>query len=241
MAFSNKWKKRITKIKGFFTFMRSVLLMRYTPWHANVLRKEIEQSLVDKLHVGCGKVILKDWLNIFYENYEEYGRIKNNQGRAVLNYNLSHQWPFPDHSISFIAGSHFIEHLDLNKGIEFLKKGYRVLKKGGVIHLSCPDLELYAHHYVKNNKKFFEHELIREWCTFQNAITPGEVFIAKAYDSGGAHQWFYDFESLKHILELVGFEQIKRCRRLEGKTPDLDIIDFPERELETLYVEAVKP
>ena len=67
-----------------------------------------------------------------------------------------------------------------------------------------------------------------------------EIFIAKAYDSGGSHKWFYDFDSLKHILESAGFTQVKKCGRLEGAVPDLEMIEPLGRELETLYVEAVK-
>lgn len=153
---------------------------------------------------------------------------------------MTKPWPIYDSSIQFIAGSHFIEHLDLNKGIAIVKESYRVLKSGGTIRLSCPDLEIYAKNYIEGNKSFFENDLIKEWCAFSQAETYGEIFAAKAYDSGGSHKWFYDFYSLKHILELAGFEQVKKCERLEGKTPNLENIELPQRELETVYVEAIK-
>ena len=79
-----------------------------------------------------------------------------------------------------------------------------------------------------------------EWCAYKQAETPGEILAAKAYDSGGSHKWFYDFDSLKHILKLAGFDEIQRCQRLEGKLPDLNDIELAQRELETVYVEAVK-
>jgi hypothetical protein len=112
---------------------------------------------------------------------------------------------------------------------------------GAAIRLSCPDLELYARNYIERNKSFFDNKLIREWCAFSQAETPGEILAAKAYDSGVSHRWFYDFASLKHILELAGFREVKKCRRLEGNVPDLKDIELAERELETVYVEAVKP
>ena len=114
------------------------------------------------------------------------------------------------------------------------------MKPGGVIRLSCPDLEIYINNYTENNMSFFKNKLIREWCAFSQAETPGEILAAKAYDSGGAHKWFYDFDSLKHTLELSGFRDVKKCQRLEGDTPGLDSIELPERELETVYVEAKK-
>lgn len=236
----NKWEKRKAKIIGLFWQAYSHLLFRYTRWNAQRLRDEICKRGVDKLHVGCGLVLLDGWLNILYEPRQEYGKLQGKNGKLLLNYNLLKKWPMDDGSISFIAGSHFIEHLDLNHGIQFLKESYRVLKPGGVIRLSCPDLEIYIRNYVANNTDFFNDKLIRQWCAFSQAETPGEILAAKAYDSGGAHKWFYDFDSLKHILGLAGFRDIKKCHRLEGKVPELDTLELAERELETVYVEAIK-
>jgi len=206
----NKWEKRFKKINGFWNQAYSCFLLRYTRFNIKRLRRQIDRANIDRLHVGCGNVLLKGWLNILYEKRQEYGKIHPNNGALRLNYNLLKPWPIENNSLEFIAGSHFIEHLDLNDGIKFLEEA------------------------------FFNHKLIREWCAFKKAETPGEIFIAKAYDSGGSHKWFFDFDSLKHILESAGFGKVRKCGRLEGAVPDLGTIEPPGRELETLYVEAVK-
>ena len=158
----NKWKKRWMKIKGWILRVYSYGLLRYTKGNTRRLQKEIRGRNIEKLHVGCGLVLLEGWLNVLYEPRQEYGRVKEENGRALLNYNLLKQWPIEDNSIQFIAGSHFIEHLDLNQGIMFLKEGFRVMRPGGVIRLSCPDLGIYIKNYSENNTSFFDHELIRE-------------------------------------------------------------------------------
>ena len=237
---SGKVQKRLMKLKGVFWQGYSWLALRHSPLNRRSLARRIENLAVDKLHVGCGDVLLSGWLNILFEQRQEYGRVKNIQGTWLLNFNLHKPWPVGDERMSVIAGSHFIEHLDLNAGLRFAREAFRVLKTGGVLRLSCPDLELYARRYVEKNSAFFQHPLIREWCTFKAAATPGEIFIAKAYDSGGAHKWFYDFESLRHVLINAGFREVNRVGRKEGKTPDLDKLEPAARELETLYVEAVK-
>jgi len=237
---SSKFKKRIMKLKGFSNQMSSLIFLRYTSWNVGLLKKQIKKFSMDSLHVGCGDILLKGWLNIRYERREEYGKIKKSNEAFYLNYNLLKTWPFENDSIQHIAGSHFIEHLDLNQGIQFLKESFRVLKKGGVIRLSCPDLNIYARNYIENNRKFFENKWIKEWCAFKNAVTPGEIFIAKAYDSGGSHKWFYDFDSLKHVLETAGFQKVTKEGRLTGRIPDLERIEPSVRELETLYLEALK-
>jgi len=236
----NKAAKRKMKFKGAMNLVYSGLLLRYTRWNTQRLKEVHKKLAVDRLHVGCGDILLDRWLNIRFERREEYGRTKSQNGTLLLNYNLLTEWPFADESVQYIAGSHFIEHLDLNHGMAFAKECHRVLKKGGVLRLSCPDMEIYAKNYVSRNKNFFDNELIKEWCCFKKAVTPGEIFIAKAYDSGGSHKWFYDFESLKHVLEAAGFRDIRKVTRLGGKTPDLEKLEPPRRELETLYMEAVK-
>lgn len=237
---SHKITKRIDKVKGLLKFISSVVLLRYTRFNTKFLKHHHRKLAVDRLHVGCGDILLAGWLNIRFDRREEYGRTRIEKGALLLNYNLLKPWPFADEVIQYIAGSHFIEHLDLNQGMAFVQECYRVLRKGGRLRLSCPDLEIYTRNYVKRNEDFFNHELIREWCCFKKAVTPGEIFIAKAYDSGGSHKWFYDLESLKHVLATAGFKQIRRVNRLEGKVPDLEKIEPPRRELETLYVEALK-
>jgi predicted SAM-dependent methyltransferase len=151
---------------------------------------------------------------------------------------LASQLPTSPHNL--VAGSHIIEHFDLNAGLRLMGEAHRVLKPGGVVRLSCPDLELYAKNYLSGNKDFFNNPKIREWCTFKQAETFGEIFAAKAYDNSGTHKWFYDFDSLKHILAKNGFGNIRKVGRLEGKTPDVEKIELSDRELETIYIEAEK-
>jgi predicted SAM-dependent methyltransferase len=237
---SDKYQKRVMKMQGFAAYTGSLARLRYTALNAEKLRRQIRAMSLDRLHVGCGNILLKGWLNILYDKRQEYGRVLHKGGNPWLNYNLLKLWPIDDASMSVIAGSHFIEHLDLNEGLHFVTQAARVLKSGGVIRLSCPDLEIYAKNYVERNMTFFKNPLIRQWCAFKAAQTPGQIFIAKAYDSGGSHKWFYDFESLADILGRAGFKEVRRCNRLEGKTPDLEKIEPPQRELETIYVEAVK-
>ncbi len=234
------WSKRIYKMKGFFNCAYSFLMLRYTMLNLSSLRRRLEDCAIDRMHIGCGNVILEGWLNVLYERRQEYGRLKSMGKGWFLNYDLLGPWPVKDNSLTFVASSHMIEHLDLNDGLMLVKQAYQALKNGGVIRLSCPDMEIYARHYLARDEDFFNHPLIREWCTFKAAETHGQIFMAKAYDSGGAHKWFYDYESLKNILERAGFVQVKKVGRLEGATPDLALLEPAGRELETVYVEAVK-
>ncbi len=237
---NKKWEKRVYKFQGFLNYAQSLLLLRYSGFQFGILKRQLSLIGCDRLQIGCGHVILDHWINVLYERRQKYGKLTRKHNGWFLNYNLLKPWPVMDNSLSFVAGSHVIEHLDLNCGLQLLKCAHKALKPGGVIRLSCPDLEKYAKAYVNKDKAFFNNPLIREWCAFKAAQTPGQIFIAKAYDSGGAHKWFYDFESLADILKRTGFVDIKRVSRLEGHTPDKALLEPAGRELETVYVEAKK-
>ena len=47
-------------------------------------------------------------------------------------------------------------------------------------------------------------------------------------------------EAVKNILQRAGFIDVKKAGRTEGLTPHLDQLEPAGRELETLYVEAIK-
>jgi hypothetical protein len=54
------------------------------------------------------------------------------------------------------------------------------------------------------------------------------------------HRWMYDFETLEKCLGEVGFRDIRRKAFQASGHPRLAAMDNPEREYETLYVEAGK-
>ncbi len=235
------WQKRLFKLKGFLIYLYSLALLRYSAFNRAQLKKFFAASTVNKLHLGCGLLYLPGWCNVLYEKNQEYGRLTKREGTDFLNYNLMGPWPWAENSVTHVAAAHFIEHIDLNQCLWFCGQAYNVLKPGGVIRLSCPDLEVYARNYVAGNQDFFSNQEIIKACTFKTALTSSQIFAAKAYDSGGAHKWFHDFSSLKSVLERAGFVDVKKVDRLEGKTPDLAKLELAGREIETVYVEAVKP
>ncbi len=230
------------KARGLFNYASSIVLLRYSTWHQNNLKAFFAQQKVDRLHVGCGNDGLLDgWCNVLYERNQPYGEIRRVKNALALNYNLLKPWPWPAGSVEYVAGAHFIEHLELADCLGFCKQALKVLKPGGYIRLSCPDLETYARNYIEKNEAFYKNEEIVRACVTKLAATPSQIFAAKAYDCAGAHKWFHDFSSLKSVLERSGFTNVRKVGRVEGHVPDLDKIELAQREIETVYVEAQKP
>tara|TARA_Y100000034_G_scaffold110233_1_gene142206 strand:- start:105 stop:779 length:675 start_codon:yes stop_codon:yes gene_type:complete len=194
-------------------------------------KKKLSQKLkeFDKLNIGCGQDLIPGWLNIglFTHKKYPYGLIFKKLGSDLLKFNLSRKIPIKRNSISYIYASHFIEHLSPQDGIKFINSSYNYLKKGGIIRLTFPDLELWIKNYQKNNLSFFKRY---------------NSFYSNNNKTKGGHKWTYDFESISYLLKKAGFSQIKRKKAFDSLIPKIKLIEpnRPGRLLETCYVEAIK-
>ncbi len=76
-----------------------------------------------RLHLGSGPNYLEGWLN---------------HDRDI---DLRKPLPWPDGSAELIFCEHTIEHIAMPEGMRFVEECYRVLKPGGTLRLSFPDVE----------------------------------------------------------------------------------------------------
>ena len=172
----------------------------------------------------------------------------------VINHNVNEGLPFDDDSISTVYSSHFIEHLSYKEAKNFFKESYRTLEKGGVMRTVCPDISIWGEMLYKRDEEFFStyHKML-DIDYFENYVydeldnlkTPAHILNGMIYNWG--HKWMWDFESLKHELELVGFRNVRKKSHLDGNMFEIDKIEnilSPDkiyaRNLESLFVEAVK-
>jgi predicted SAM-dependent methyltransferase len=172
-----------------------------------------------KLHLACGTVYKEGWLNI-----------DNNSGRNLksldLCCDLSKGIPAQDNSVDFIYHEHFLEHLTPDEARVFLNECMRVLKHGGVMRLSMPDLDMVVRTYL--NPEIFEKEH-----AFRESIGMGDFTPAAVINAGFRrwnHKYLYDRDELVIRLGEVGVAptQIQFVNSGESVHPDL-------RNLETRH------
>jgi predicted SAM-dependent methyltransferase len=179
-----------------------------------------------KLNVGCGTDYKDGWINI--DNNSDDNIVK-----LDLNWDLRKPLPFPDNSVDFIFNEHFMEHLTVEEGQAALKDFKRVLKKGGVLRVAMPDLEMVVDDYlnvpIKKNKvlKAFGLEFIE---------TRAEL-INMSFRWWG-HKWLYDWEELDRRLKQAGFSKIKQGERLKSQHKELCALEI--RDESRLIGEATK-
>ncbi len=158
--------------------------------------------------------------NQWYSEKEYVDKLSN---QKFIHHSLGYGIPFEDNSVDFIYSSHFIEHLYKSETQKILVEAYRVLKKGGRIRITVPNLEYAISLYQSGHKEDFLEFF------FPNSQNESKL---------GTHRYMYDFGLLKLLLENSGFVEIERFSYQTGHTPDIKILD--NRPEQTLFVEAVK-
>ena len=144
-----------------------------------------------KLHIG-GQVKSEGWevLNASPAPYVDHVCNANNLSR------------FADNTFSEIYASHVAEHFDYNGELgQALKEWNRVLKPGGKIYISVPDLDLLA-----------------EWLLAKDRMSVSERFAVMRIIFGG-HKDEYDFhkiglneEFLTEFFKQTGFVNARRVK-----------------------------
>jgi len=144
-----------------------------------------------KLNLGCGwRNFGDDWVHIDGGNYPH---VKHHDVTKL---------PSENDSVDLIYTSHMFEYFDREEGLDVFKEWFRVLKKGGTLRIAVPDFGAMAKLYIEG--KF----------PLQKFLGPlfGKMEMGmKGGETGKIiyHKTTYDFDSLKELLESVGFKSIK--------------------------------
>lgn len=214
-------RKIVNKLpKGFKVLLRGTMFqMRH--YRGVIYAKKYYTCADLKLHLGCGNKLKEGWINIDI-----------NKG-VDLTLDLRKELPFVENSCAIIYNEHFLEHLDYPTQVTFfLKECFRILKPSGIFSVGVPDSEWPIRAYIEGDKAEY-FELAKElwhpqWCTTRME------HINYHFRQEREHLFAYDFETLKHILEICGFKEVNR-RNFNTN------LDSEHRRLGTLYVDAIKP
>jgi predicted SAM-dependent methyltransferase len=209
-------------------------------------KKIIEQYLaqhdIKKLQLGCGSNILHGWLNSSY-----LPGVDNVIHNDVINLDATGTYPFEDQTFDYIFSEHMIEHVSYAKGQLMLKESFRVLRDGGKIRISTPDLAFLISLY-QTEKSDLQKEYLR-WCMKEladGAPFCEDTFVINNFVRSWGHTFIYDEKVLRFCLENAGFKEITKCAL--NKSEDVVLRDL-EREnrmpegflqLESLTLEATK-
>lgn len=181
--------------------LRTAAAVRYAT-HGHLVRgkrvtRYLSAAADPKLHIGAGPLRLPGWLNTDLVG----GEVQLDVGRRL---------PLADSSFAYVFGEHVIEHLTPRAAERLLRELHRVLRPGGVLRLTTPDLRKIIAIYEDRNPVISRSDYAR----FLGGLT------AKRYTRGcqivndylrlWGHRYVYDEEDLAARLAEAGFEAVER-------------------------------
>src|SRR5437868_4053917 len=120
-------------IKNFPLLSNFLIGLRHRFWQTNTvkgLKAYLLIHKVPKIQLGAGLNNLTGWFNTDYFP-------RNN----VLFVDVTKPFPIPSNSFQFIFSEHHIEHISYKYAVEMLREAFRIMKPGGHIRISTPDLQ----------------------------------------------------------------------------------------------------
>ena len=189
---------------------------------------------VRKLQIGSGDNNLAGWLNSDFFP----------RAPGVLHLDSTQRFPFADAQFDYVFSEHMIEHVPYERGRHMLSECARVLKPGGKIRISTPNLAFLIDLYHPTKTELQRSYI--EWATDQFIDAPyyEDTFVINNFVRDWGHQFIYDEKTLRASLVAAGFQGITRCQIGESDDEALRNLENTGRmpdgflELETLTLEA---
>ncbi len=165
-----------------------------------------------KLHIGASRSLLPGWLNTDF--------ILESAGVVYLD--ATQKFPFPDNAFDYVVSEHMIEHIDYASGQAMLRECFRVLKPGGKIRLTTPDLQVLARLCApeKTDAENTYVNFVADHLFPEMKTNRGVFVLNNAFRSWG-HQFLYDPETLRHALAGHGFADLKNFKPGVSDDPNL--------------------
>jgi len=211
---------------------------------------------MEKLHIGCARHHLDGWINADY---------KNPRDSCDIDFDATKEFPYDNESIDYIFSEHMIEHVSYFEGCYMIKECYRVLKPGGKIRISTPDLkfliELYNEdktdlqkNYITISHNKYDYGIrgfdnckeCNEKPVFTSVSKPTDTFVINNFFRDWDHKFIYDEKTLQDVFESTGFSDIKSHKIMESDDKHFCGLENIERmpdgflQLETFTLEAIK-
>jgi predicted SAM-dependent methyltransferase len=149
--------------------------------------------------------------------------------------------PWSSDSFDTVVSQHVIEHLELRSELlPLLREVHRVLRPGGELWLSCPDMEKACRSYLENGMADLVADRLSRWPEYALHGAPPSHFLNDLFHQSGEHRNLFDFALLEWALKETGFVGVERA---EEAALLARYSDFPARgdDLQSLYVRAVSP
>ena len=139
-----------------------------------------------RLHVGCGRVHFEGWLNLDVQDLPGVDLVVDVSGGLHFR------------DVEAVYAEHFLEHLEIDQAVAFLRDVHRCLRPGGLVRLSTPNLDwVWETHYSTASGP---------------AVRKIEGLRLNRAFHGWRHRFLWNRELLGDALSACGFRDLVWCR-----------------------------
>jgi len=201
-----------------------------------ICRAYLASAREPKLHIGGGVRRLDGWLNTDIA-----------LAPGVMQLDATKPFPFADNTFSYVFTEHMIEHVSFADAASMLRECYRVMKFGGVIRVTTPNLASFVGLYGKTLSPL-QRGYLNWFCgSMADSDCPSTpCFAINAIFRLWGHQFIYDEETLTDALLKAGFGEIRRQSLMQSEHRSLknleNVTRYPEGflDFESVALEASK-
>lgn len=153
------------------------------------------------LNLGCGPHFIEGWQNLDLIDHPK-----------VRRFDLRQPLPFATGSAAAVFTEHFLEHLSKDEALRFLAECKRVLKPGGAIRISMPDLQHLLRCY--SGRSLIKLTGVWEPQSLCDMVNEG----MRLWE----HKYLWDYLEIVNVLSALGFTNMARAPwRVSHKLPEL--------------------
>jgi predicted SAM-dependent methyltransferase len=199
------------------------------------------------IHCGSGLNLHPGWLNTDQMalvdqagNRSIPGRLTRiDQTKYYLEHDHTQPLPLADEVFDWAFSEHFVEHITLEEAVRWLRQVRRLLKKGGLLRLSTPNLRRYVEGYLNDADGFYESHRRSLLAMGMKSVPTRPAWMINQIFQFWGHQWIYDLDEIRLVAMAAGFaaDAVVECGFRQGLIEDLYKLDKAIRSDESLYVE----
>lgn len=160
----------------------------------------LRDAQVRRLQIGAGLNPREGWLNTNY---------RPGRQDPVIHLDATLPFPLPDASFDYIFSEHMIEHIGFAEGQAMLRECARVLRPGGRLRLSTPDLAFLIGLQAAELTPL-QHAYI-DWALRDQQVpaTARHAAVLNRFVRTWGHVFIYDRASLIAAMAAAGFVAVR--------------------------------